>query len=126
MNVQCCVRVSASNFQVLTRNSGGTRAFGNIVRFLAGTARSLFCDHGLDSRKMSECENIVIISSTLTPHAQMQGGKPAGHYSSALASAEEDGFDNSAAHPCTSLVVMNTILLTFVTPIRSRQAVSPM
>ena len=41
-NVQCCVRVSASNFQVLTRESGGARAFGNIVRFLAGPARSVF------------------------------------------------------------------------------------
>ena len=39
VNVQCCVRVSASNFQVLTRNSGGARAFGNIVRFMAGPAR---------------------------------------------------------------------------------------
>ena len=38
-NVQCCVRVSASNFQVLTRKSDGARALGNIVRFLAGPAR---------------------------------------------------------------------------------------
>ena len=40
MNVQCCVTVSASNFQVLTRISGGARrALGNIiVRFLAGPA----------------------------------------------------------------------------------------
>ena len=36
VNVQCCVRVSASNFQVLTCNSDGARALGNIVRFLAG------------------------------------------------------------------------------------------
>ena len=44
MNVQCCVRVSASNFQVLTGKSGGvTRALGNIVRFLAGPAR-IQCD----------------------------------------------------------------------------------
>ena len=40
VNVQCCVRVSASNFQVLTRKSDGARALGNIVRFLAGPARS--------------------------------------------------------------------------------------
>ena len=39
VNVQCCVRVSASNFQVLTRKSDGARAVGNIVRFLAGPAR---------------------------------------------------------------------------------------
>ena len=40
MHVQRCVRVSASNLQVLTRKSGlVTRAFGNIVRFLAGPAR---------------------------------------------------------------------------------------
>ena len=39
MNVQYCVRVSASNFQVLTRKSDGARALGNIVRFLAGPAR---------------------------------------------------------------------------------------
>ena len=46
----------------------------------------LFCDHGMDFRKMSYRDNIVIInSSTLTPHAQMQGGNPAGHDSSALA-----------------------------------------
>ena len=38
VNVQCCVRVSAAKFQVLTRNSGGARAFGNIVRFLADPA----------------------------------------------------------------------------------------
>ena len=43
MNVQCCVRVSASHFQVVTRKSGGvTRAFGNIVRFLAGPARMVW------------------------------------------------------------------------------------
>ena len=41
VNVQCCVRVSASNFQVLTRNSGGATAFGNIARFLAGPARRI-------------------------------------------------------------------------------------
>ena len=87
---------------------------------------SLFCDHGLGFRKMSLCENIVITnSSIITQHAEMQGGKPAGHDSSALASAEEDGFNPIAAHPCKSLVVRNTILLTFATPIRSRQAVSP-
>ena len=40
MHVQRCVRVSASNFQVLTRNSGGARALGNIVSFLAGPART--------------------------------------------------------------------------------------
>ena len=41
VNVQCFVRVSASNFQVLIRNSGGARrALGNIVRFLAGPART--------------------------------------------------------------------------------------
>ena len=33
VNVQCCVRVSASDFQVLTRKSGGATAFGNFVRF---------------------------------------------------------------------------------------------
>ena len=38
VNVQC-VRVSASNFQVLTRKSGGARAFGNIVHFLVDPAR---------------------------------------------------------------------------------------
>ena len=38
VNVQCCVRVSAAKFQVLTRNSGGARAFGNIVRLMAGPA----------------------------------------------------------------------------------------
>ena len=32
VNVRC-VRVRASNVQVLTRNSGGARALGNIVRF---------------------------------------------------------------------------------------------
>ena len=32
VNLQC-VRVSGSNFQVLTHNSGGARALGNIVRF---------------------------------------------------------------------------------------------
>ena len=95
--------------------------------FLRDVYCSLFCDHGLDFRNTSECENIVIInSSTLTPHAQMQRGKPAGHNSSALASGEEDGFDPFAAHACKSLVVRNTILLAFATPIRSRQAVSPM
>ena len=40
VNVQCCVRVSASNFQVLTCNSDGARALGNIVRFFAGPART--------------------------------------------------------------------------------------
>ena len=40
VNVQCCVRVSASNFQVLTRKSDGAKALGNIVRFLAGPART--------------------------------------------------------------------------------------
>ena len=49
----------------------------------------------------------------------MQAGKPAGHDSSALTSAEGDGFDPSAAYPCMSIVVRNTILLTFTTPIRS-------
>jgi len=40
VNVQCCVRVSASIFHVLTRKSGCvTRAFWNIARFLAGPAR---------------------------------------------------------------------------------------
>ena len=63
---------------------------------------------------------------TLAPHAQMQAGKSADHDSSALASATKDGFDPSAAHPCKSLVVGNTIPLTFVNLIRSRQAVSPM
>ena len=38
VNVEC-VRVRASNFQVLTRKIGGATAFGNIVRFLAGPAR---------------------------------------------------------------------------------------
>ena len=41
------------------------------------------------------------------------------------ASAEDDGFDPSAAHPCKSLVGRKTILLTFANLIRSRQAVSP-
>jgi len=52
VNVQCCVRVGASNFQVLTRKSGFvTRAFGNIVRFLAGPARVVYsyCIHWLIS-----------------------------------------------------------------------------
>ena len=40
VNWQCCVRVSASNFQVVTRKSGGVRAFVSIVRFLAGPART--------------------------------------------------------------------------------------
>ena len=40
VNVQRCVRVSVSYFQVLTRKSGGARALGNIVRFLAGPART--------------------------------------------------------------------------------------
>ena len=31
VNVQFCVRVSASSFQTLTRKSGGVRALGNIV-----------------------------------------------------------------------------------------------
>ena len=39
VNVQCCVSVSASNFQVLTRKNDGARALGNIARFLAGPAR---------------------------------------------------------------------------------------
>ena len=39
LHVQCCVRVSASNFEVLTRKSGGARAFGSLIRFLAGPAR---------------------------------------------------------------------------------------
>ena len=65
-------------------------------------------------------------SSTLTPHAQLQGEKSAGHHFSALASAEEDGFDPSAVHPCESLVVRNTVILTFATPIRSRLAASRM
>ena len=39
VNVQCCVSVSASNFQVLTRKSDGARALGNIVRSWAGPAR---------------------------------------------------------------------------------------
>ena len=33
-----CQRVSASNFQALPRKSGGARALGNMVRFLAGPA----------------------------------------------------------------------------------------
>ena len=37
--VQCCVRVSASNFQGLIRESGGARASGNFIRFLADPAR---------------------------------------------------------------------------------------
>ena len=40
VNVQCCVRVRASNFHVLACKSGGARALGNIVRFLAGPART--------------------------------------------------------------------------------------
>ena len=44
----------------------------------------------------------------------MRGGKLAGRDSFALPSAGEDGFDPSAAHPCKSLVLRNTILLTFV------------
>ena len=40
VNVQCCVRVSASKLQDLTRTSGGARALGNIVRFFAGPART--------------------------------------------------------------------------------------
>ena len=40
VNGQCCVGASASFFQASTRKSGGGRAFGNIVRFLAGPARS--------------------------------------------------------------------------------------
>ena len=39
LQVQCCVRVSASNFQVLARKNGWARALGSIVRFLAGPAR---------------------------------------------------------------------------------------
>ena len=35
------VSVSASNFQVLTLSSGGARALGNLVRFLAGPARTV-------------------------------------------------------------------------------------
>ena len=46
--MQFCVRVSASNFQVQIRKSGGARASGNFIRFLAGPARimcavSLLC-----------------------------------------------------------------------------------
>ena len=40
LHVQCCVWVSASNFQVLTRKIGDARASGNIVCFLAGPART--------------------------------------------------------------------------------------
>ena len=42
LHVQCCVRVSASNFEVLTRKSGGARAFGSLIRFLADPARMVF------------------------------------------------------------------------------------
>ena len=38
--VQFCVRVSASNFHVLIRKSGGARTSGNFIRFLAGPART--------------------------------------------------------------------------------------
>ena len=38
--MQICVKFSASNFQVLTRKSGGHRAFGNFVRFSDGPART--------------------------------------------------------------------------------------
>ena len=38
LNAQFCARVSASNFQVLIRKSGGARASGTFIRFLAGPA----------------------------------------------------------------------------------------
>ena len=40
LHVQCCVRVSASNFQVLTRKSGGARAFRKHCPFFAGPVRT--------------------------------------------------------------------------------------
>ena len=49
MNVQCCVRVRASNFQVLTRKSGGARVFGSIVRFSASPAWIKICNHSQSS-----------------------------------------------------------------------------
>ena len=39
--MQCCIRVSASNFQVLTRKSDGARALGNISVFWLA---QLVCD----------------------------------------------------------------------------------
>ena len=48
-HVQSCVRASASIFPVLTRKSGGARAFGNIVRFLACPARRPATFHGIIS-----------------------------------------------------------------------------
>ena len=65
MNVQCCVTVSASNFQVLTRISGGARrALGNIiVRFLAGPALyagDLFFFFSIETKF---CEKIVVLLS---------------------------------------------------------------
>ena len=52
--------------------------------------------------------------------------KTRSHDSPALAIAEEDGFDLSVAHRAESHVVRNNTLLGFSTPIRSRQAVTPM
>ena len=40
LDMQCCVRVSDSNFQVLTRQSAGARFFGILIRFMAGPART--------------------------------------------------------------------------------------
>ena len=52
VDLQCCGRVSASNFHVLTRKSGGvtSRAFGRIVRFLDGRAL-VFCGLRIIRRK---------------------------------------------------------------------------
>ena len=52
VDLQCCGRVSASNFHVLTRKSGGatSRAFGRIVRFLDVRAL-VFCGLRIIRRK---------------------------------------------------------------------------
>ena len=64
VKVQCCVRVRASIFQVLTRNSGGDRALGNIFRFLAGPARMVV-------RSISSTFHRRRISNSRTPGVRM-------------------------------------------------------
>ena len=61
VNVQCCVRISASNFEVLPRNSGGARAFENAVRFLAGPAPSdfRFCKKSVVTSQACELQTVA-------------------------------------------------------------------
>ena len=81
MIFQCCVRVSAFNFQVLTRKSGGARALGNVVHFLGWpSSYDTYRERLIPTNIPGVCRSIIVYS----PHQYLHQQNAAGAAASAV------------------------------------------